>query len=251
MDLSKAFDCIPHDLLIAKLASYGFEEKTWLFIYLYLENRKHCVKINNIDSNFQTIKSGVPQVSIVGPILFNIFFNDCFFFLCIVSVHNFADDDNLSSFARTVNNLVSILESETSCAIKCFRDNSLIVNPDKFQAILLDKRNPDFHLNENITIDKENIKVVSNVKMLGVHTDSKLNFNLHIDIICKSASSQLNALVRLKRYLGHEQRFVLVKSFNYSNFNYCSLVWMILSKRSLNKIENLQKRALPFILTLS
>ena len=86
MDLSKAFDCIPHDLLIAKLAVYGFEEKTSLYIYAYLENGKHCVKINNINSNFQTIKSGVPQGSIVGPILFNIFFNDFFFFLCNVSV---------------------------------------------------------------------------------------------------------------------------------------------------------------------
>ena len=123
----------------------------------------------------------------------------------------------------------------------------MIVNPDKFQAILLDKRNSDLHLNENITIDKENIKVVSNVKMLGVHIDSKLNFNLHIDIICKSASNQLNALVRLEMYLGHEERFVLVNTFVYSNFNDCPLVWMFSSKR-LNKIENLQKRAFRFVL---
>ena len=102
----------------------------------------------------------------------------------------------------------------------------MIVNPGKFQALLLDQRNSNLHLNENITIDKENIKVVSNVKTLGVHIDSKLNFNLHIDLICKSASNQLNALVRLKRYLGYEERLVLVKSFVYSNFNYSPLVWM-------------------------
>ena len=100
MDLSIAFDCMSHDLLIAKLSTYGFEEKTLIYIYLYLENRKHCVKINNINSNFQTIKSGVPQGFIVGPILFNIFFNDFFFFLCNVSVHNFADDNTLSSFSE-------------------------------------------------------------------------------------------------------------------------------------------------------
>ena len=248
MDLFKAFDCIPHDLLITKLATCGFEEKTQLYIYSYLENRKQCVKINNINSNFQTIKSGVPQGSIVGPILFNVSFNVFFFFLCNVSVYNFADDNTLSSFARIVKNLVSILESESSCVINWFRDNSMIVNPDKFQAILLDKRNSDLYLNENITIDKENIKVVSNVKMLGVHIDSKLNFNLHIDIIGQPASNQLNAPVRLKRYLGHWERFVLVNRFIYSNFNYCPLVYMFLSKRSLNKIENLQKRALRFVL---
>ena len=82
--------------------------------------------------------------------------------------------------------------------------------------------------------------------MLGVHIVSKLNFNLYIDIICKSASNQLNALVRV-RYLDHGERLVLVNSFIYSNFNYCSLVWMFSSKRSLNKIENLQTRALRFV----
>ena len=86
-----------------------------------------------------------------------------------MSVHNFADDNTLSSYARTAKNLVSILESETGCAINLFRDKSMLVNPDKFQAILLDKRNSELHLNENITIDKENIKVVSNEKMLGIH----------------------------------------------------------------------------------
>ena len=184
----------------------------------------------------------------MGSILFNIFFNDFFLFLCNVSVHNFADNNTLSSFARTIKNLVSILESESSCAINWFTDNSMIVNPDKFQAILLDRRNSDLHLNENITIDKENIKVVSNVKMLGVHIDSKLSFNLHTDIICKSASNQLNALVRLKRYLGHEERFALVNSFIYSNFNYFPLALMFSSKRSLNRIENLEKQALRFVL---
>ena len=72
----------------------------------------------------------------------------------------------------------------------------MIVNTDKRKK---GKRNSDLYLNQNITIAKENIKVISNVKILGVHIDSRLNFNLHIDIICKSASKQLNALVRLKR----------------------------------------------------
>ena len=121
----------------------------------------------------------------------------------------------------------------------------MIVSPDKFEAILLDKRNPDVHLMKISQLIKK-IKVVSNVKMLGVYIDSKLNFNLHI--ICKSASNQLNALVRLKRYVGHEELFVLVDSFIYSNFNYCPLVRMFSSKRSLNKIKNLQKRALRFVL---
>ena len=70
MDLSKAFDCIPHELLIAKTHAYGFELNTLVFFYSYLKNRKQNVKINNTYSVFQVLLSGVPQGSILGPILF-------------------------------------------------------------------------------------------------------------------------------------------------------------------------------------
>ena len=76
MDLSKAFDCVPHDLLIAKLEADGINENLLAYLHSYLSNRKQCVCINNVTSDFETIISGVPQGFIVGPILFNYFFND-------------------------------------------------------------------------------------------------------------------------------------------------------------------------------
>ena len=81
MDLSKSFDCIPHDLLTAKLHAYGFSFQTLTFLNSYLRDRKQCVIINNICSNFLKILSGIPQGSILGPLLFDIFLNDLF--LCL------------------------------------------------------------------------------------------------------------------------------------------------------------------------
>ena len=117
-----------------------------------------------------------------------------------------------------------------------------LTNSKQFYLI---EKNSGFYLDENIPFDKENIRVVSNVKMLDVH-DRKLNFNLHIDIICKSTLNQLNALVRLKTDSGPDERFVLLSSFIYPNFSYCPLVWMFSSKRSLIKLNICIKE--PFVL---
>ena len=103
------------------------------------------------------------------------------------------------------------------------------------------------HTNQFIKIDQKELKAVSKVKLLGIDIDDKLNFNHHINNICKSASNQLNALIRLKYLLGFEERKVLVNTFIISNFNYCCLEWNFSSAQSLKKIENLQKRALRFL----
>ena len=129
-DLSKAFDCIPHDLLIAKLSAYGLNSHSHCYIYSYLKDCKQCVQINNKQSEFDTIISGVLQGSIFGPFLYNIFFNDFFFFIPKTSVHNFADDNTLASFGSTIKELLPILKSEYEAAINWLHNNKMIVNPD-------------------------------------------------------------------------------------------------------------------------
>ena len=95
MDLSKAFDCIPHGLLIAKLYVYGFNKKTFTFLDSYLKRRKQSVKTNDKESFFQILLSGVSQGFIIGPILFNLFINDLFFFIKEAELANFADDNTI------------------------------------------------------------------------------------------------------------------------------------------------------------
>ena len=246
MDLSKAFDCIPHDLIIAKLAAYGFKRETLRLIYSYLKGRKQCVKINNTYSDYDEIISGVPQGSILGPVFFNLSINDLFFFIEKASMHNFADDNTLSAWGEKVSKLIDTLESESNIAIDWFTKNEMIIDPDKFQAIILDKKKSNL-TNIPLTVDNQTIKSVPSVELLGIHLDDKLNFNLHISNICRSAANQLNALIRLKNYLSFNAKRVLINSYIISNFNYCPLVRMFSTAKSLNKIESLQKRALRFL----
>ena len=183
MDQSKDFDFVPHDLLLPKLAAYGVDENFLCYIYSYPLNWKQSVRINITNSDFLNAISGVPQGSIVGPILFSCFFND--FFYVIETAHNFANENTLTAFANNIQNLINLLEPERSVAIKWFKDNKMIVNPGKFQAVILNKMKNN-HTQEIIKIDKNALKVKLPVKLVGVQIDAELNFDSHIANICRS-----------------------------------------------------------------
>ena len=178
--------------------------------------------------------------------MFNTFLNDLFYDIGNASVHNFADDSTLPCFAKTVKDLINVLKEVSEVAINWFSSNDMIANPDKFKSIILTKNKSD-DIPNGPSIGTDIVSTEKSVKLLGIHLDNRLNFNFHINTICKSASSQLNALVWLKKFLSFELKKVLVNSFLLSIFDYCSLVWFISSGKSLKKVENLQKRALRFL----
>ena len=117
----------------------------------------------------------------------------------------------------------------------------MIVNPKKFQAMLVSKRKNNTSEDFTISINDINIKPNDSVKLLGITLDNKLNFEKHISSICKSASCQLNALFRLKHFLGFKERKILTESFVYSSFKYCPLVWHFCNQKSHRRLKTYKK----------
>lgn len=158
MDLSKAFDCLPHNLLMHKLKSYGLSNDSLKLLNNYLSNRKQCVKIGNNLSDWDKIYKGVPQGSILGPALCNIFLNDIFYFIIKFingsSLYNYADDNTISYSGYNIEQLINILETDSLNLIQWFKDNQMEANPNKFQAICIENKTHDkcitFNLNNNI-----------------------------------------------------------------------------------------------------
>ena len=182
MDLSKAFDSIPYDLLIAKMPAYGFSKNSLVFFYSYLKRRKQNVRINNTRSNFQILLSGVPQGSILGPILFNKFINDLLLWISNSELLNFADDNTISAAENTIEELISTLEKESQAAIDWFVSNEMIANPDKFQAIVV-KRNNTMKDSYSLNINQHVINSENCVKLLGVDIDKRLSIEKHISAL--------------------------------------------------------------------
>ena len=240
-DLSKAFDCLSHELLAARLSAYGVHISAVRFIYDYLSNRKQRTKIENHYSSWRDLIFGVPQGSILGPLLFNIYLCDLFMFTDNIDIASYADDTTPYVSGVTLDSTVKSLEKIADLLFTWFNYNQMKGNEDKCHVILSSQDN--VHVNIG-TAQIENSKCQ---KLLGINIDSKLTFEDHINRICKKASAKLNALSRISYYMDPLKRQLLVNVFFTSQFNYCPLTWMFHCRKLNNKINGLHERCLRLI----
>ena len=241
-DLSKAFDSLSHDLLIAKLKAYGLSDLALKFINNYLSERKQRTKVDGYYSSWRDIIYGVPQGSILGVLLFNIYINDLFYFSENVDMANFADDNTPFEFSGTLEDVIDKLEIDSISLIQWFENNYLKPNPDKWHLLLTQNNN-------ELTIKVDNFCISNSPheKLLGVYFDNDLRFGTHIDKLCKKAGQKLFAIARISNFMSIEKRKLLMNAFMMSQFSYCPLIWMC-HNRSLNvRINRIHERALRIV----
>ena len=243
MDLSKAFDTLNHALMIAKLHAYGFERSSLNLIHSYLTHRWHRTKINTSFSTWKQLLTGVPQGSILGPLLFNIYINDLFYILNDTESCNYADDTCIYACDKDLNELLIRLTHDSSLAIDWFEYNYMKLNSDKCHLLFAG------HKYEHLWIDIDGNKIWESTAetLLGINVDRNLYFDNHVNTICRRASKKLTALARLSNILPFYQMKILISSFFNSQFSYCPLIWMFCSRMSNNKINKLQERSLRIL----
>lgn len=242
MDLSKAFDCIDHKLLLAKLSAYGLDDKSLKLIKCYLSDRSQRTKIDSSLSDLMMLLIGVPQGSILGPLLFNIFINDIIYFVEKADICNFADDNSLFCCGSEISTVLANLRLDLLNLLKWFSSNRLAANPEKFQMLVLGNSVSD--KSYTLSVSEVTIKSTDSVKLLGITIDNKLSFKSHINTLCAKVSRNIRRLRRISKYLNENQLKLVLQSFIMSNFNYAPIIWMFCRKSSANQIENIHKRAL-------
>ena len=197
-DLSKAYGCLPHDLMIAKLEAYGISKERLQLISDYPSYSKQRTKIGSAYSDWANVIRGIPQGSILGPLLFNIFINDIFLVVEKSDICNFTDDNTLYSHGSSLPLILNNLEHDMGNLFYWFKINSLKANPGKFQFMILGKKK---RLKYCLEIGSITTKESDEVELLGITIDNDLNFKKHIENLCRTAQYKLHALRRIRKYL--------------------------------------------------
>ena len=209
----------------------------------YLKNRKQRVQINNNFSATKSVIAGVPQGSIDGPLLFNLFINNLVLFLTETMLSNYADDNKLFSIGRDFNKVKDTLAKDFGIVTNWFYENFVVLNSKKCHFMCIGKDGK----NETFTFKDVCYKSSKEEVILGITIDNKLSFDSHIRKMCKKSGQKLNALSRITTFLNKDQKSIIFNAMIKSQFSYCPIIWMFSSRRSNNLINKVHERSLRLI----
>lgn len=249
VDLKKAFDTVDHTILIAKMKQYGLSELALRFFRSYLENRSQGCLVNGHLSHKLPIKCGVPQGSILGPLLFLIFINDLPNCFNSGTAAMYADDTTVTFSADDTASLEFQINKELESLDKWLIVNKLSLNVSKTEFMLVTTRQKRAFINEalSININGKPISQVKSAKTLGLHIEETLSWSKHIEHIYKKVGPLLGLLKRLRNYVDLDTLVNIYNALIQPHLEYGCVVWDGLDKGLVVKLQRLQNRAARII----
>ena len=248
-DLRKAFDVVDHEILLKKLKSHKFDNRTMEWMASYLTNRRQCIVDKTATSSLQQVISGVPQGSVLGPVLFLIFINDMPLFINEAYAEIYADDTTAHTAHKDQNVVeVKLQGSSTDFKFWCIV-HKMFVNLTKTSSMSIGSRQNLSNYDElNITIDNEDISNVDNQKLLGIIIDKTLSWDKQIDSVCLNITRRITLVKLLSKYVDMPNLKLYYNSYILPIFDYGCMIWGQCSNYNINRLLKLQKRAARIIL---
>ena len=249
LDLRKAFDLVDHKILIHKLKLYHFSDRTVDLFKSYLSNRHQTVIVKNVKSNNLTMKSGVPQGSIIGPLLFLLYINDIAFSCNNLNLDLYADDSTMFESGLKLTDIQPNLQINLNNISQWCTFNNMSLHPKKTKCMLIGSRHKIKNTGQlTLRVNETYLENVSVQKILGVFIDNTLSWQTHIDYVCKRVNMKIALLKRMLFYINDDMKRLFYNSYILPLFDYCCTVWGKDNNRSINKIYQLQKRVAKIIL---
>ena len=247
IDLRKAFDTVNHDILLLKLEHYGIRDNMLNWFKSYLSNRKQYVYLNGVSSDIKEISCGVPQGSVLGPLLFLLYINDLPNISKILDFYLFADDTNIYYESESLDKLEKKVNKEL-CKLQMWLNvNRLSLNISNTNFVVFHPFNKPLKHQITLKIQKKAISQKNHIKYLGVIIDSTLTWKQQIKNISSKISRAIGIMYKLSPFLNPIMLKNIYYSLVYSHIVYAIHVWGSAGKSELDKIFILQKRAIRLI----
>ena len=247
VDFSKAFDTVNHSILLSKMWKYGIRGRAHSWFDSYLKDRGQRVRVNGVCSDRSLLSVGVPQGSVLGPVLFLIYVNNMCDAISLSKTVQFADDTTLLLYDHNHSTLTNAATSSLAqLSSWCFA-HRLSINTSKTVVMLFSNRQFDIDLNNKVSLCNAELCYVDNVKFLGLTVDNRLKFNVHIADVCKKVSRVVGVLYKVRDILPTKTLINLYYALFYPHVIYTNLIWGGTSNVHLHTLEMLQKKAVRVI----
>ena len=248
IDLCKAFDLVDHSLLLRKLKIYRCSENALTWFTSYLSERTQRVDINGQISNPLENKCGVPQGSILGPLFFIVFINDMYLYPDLEDISLFADDATAHHSSKCTQIITQKLQNVATSANKWCEDNKMQLSIIKTKVALVGSKQRINRITDSdkqikIIINDIRIEQVSHSKLLGIHIDESLTWNLQVTKVKKTVAYKLFLLKRIRPFLPTQSRIMFFNYYIKPYLEYCCSIWGSTSQENINIVVKLQKRA--------